>query len=186
MELQIQDLVSSIKKEGIDEAKKEAASIIAQAEKKAEEIVNAAKDQAAATVKDAEKEVNLLREIAQLSAQQALRDASITFEKEIQDKFKKILAVQVSQQLSSEAIVKLALAAIGNDNPGNFELEIAEVSEGLKAGLAAEINNGLEIKVGKIAKKGFRLACKDGSGFFDLTEDELVQMISSFMGDIQI
>ena len=46
MELQIQDLVSSIRKEGIEAANAEAESIIAEAKKKAESIVAGAKSEA--------------------------------------------------------------------------------------------------------------------------------------------
>ena len=38
MELQIQDLVSSIKKEGIDSANREAAALLAEAQKRADAI----------------------------------------------------------------------------------------------------------------------------------------------------
>ena len=46
MELQIQDLVSSIKKDGIDSANKEAAAILAEANKQADAIVAGAKAEA--------------------------------------------------------------------------------------------------------------------------------------------
>ena len=46
MELQIQDLVSSIKKDGIDSANQQAAAILADARKQADAIVAEAKSQA--------------------------------------------------------------------------------------------------------------------------------------------
>ena len=57
MELQIQDLVSSIRKEGIEAANAEAESIIAEAKKKAESIVSSAKSEAQQYKDTAEKEI---------------------------------------------------------------------------------------------------------------------------------
>jgi V/A-type H+-transporting ATPase subunit E len=41
------------------------------------------------------------------------------------------------------------------------------VTDALKAKLAKEIKEGLEIKPTKNVQAGFRLAAKDGSGYFD-------------------
>ena len=46
MELQIQDLVSSIRKEGVDAANAEAEKILAEARQKADAIVSEAREQA--------------------------------------------------------------------------------------------------------------------------------------------
>ena len=79
MELQIQNLVSSIRKEGIEAANKEAESIIAEAKKKAEAIVAGAKMEAQQYKDGAEKDIAILRESAAVSAEQAKRDAVLAF-----------------------------------------------------------------------------------------------------------
>ena len=58
MELQIQDLVTSIRKEGVEAARKEADAIIAQAKERAAAIEEEAKAQAAKTLEDASRETN--------------------------------------------------------------------------------------------------------------------------------
>ena len=73
MELQIQNLVSSIRKEGIEAANKEADSIIAEAKKKAEAIVAGAKTEAQQYKDGAEKEIAILRESAAVSAERRYR-----------------------------------------------------------------------------------------------------------------
>lgn len=186
MELQIQDLVTAIKKDGVDQAKKDAEKIISEANDKAQAIVSQAKEQASKTISAAEKEIAIMRESAKLSAQQALRDASITFEKEVQKAFNKVLTAELKKDLSSEVVGKLVVAALNQEDPNKYQLEIAEVNDALKAQLADQIKQGLEIKVGKANQKGFKLAAKDGSGYFDLSEDEIVQMVSNFMGEINI
>ena len=100
MELQIQDLVSSIRKEGIEAANAEAESIIAEAKKKAESIVAGAKSEAQQYKDSAEKEISILKESAAVSAEQAKRDAVLAFKTEIQGEFEKILASGIRKELS--------------------------------------------------------------------------------------
>ena len=59
MELQIQDLVSSIKKDGIDSANREAAAIVAEARKQSEAIVADAKAEADRLRGDAREEIEV-------------------------------------------------------------------------------------------------------------------------------
>ena len=59
MELQIQDLVSSIKKDGIDSANQQAAAILADARKQADAIVAEAKSQADKLRDDAKAEIDV-------------------------------------------------------------------------------------------------------------------------------
>ena len=59
MELQIQDLVSSIRKDGIEAANAEAEAIISEAKKKAETIVADAKAEAKSVQEASEKEIGI-------------------------------------------------------------------------------------------------------------------------------
>ena len=140
MELQIQDLVSSIRKEGIDAAQAEAGNIIAEAKKKAEEIIAQANAEAKSKKDSTEREISILKESAAMSAEQAKRDAVLSFKDEIKGEFEKILA--------------------------------------------AEIKNGLEIRPTKNVQAGFRLAAKDGSGYFDCSDEEIMQMLMPYFRDL--
>ena len=138
MELQIQDLVSSIRKDGIDAANAEAEAIITEAKKKADAIVAV----------------------------------------------EKILSVKVKDSLSDAALGKLIKAAIADEGVENYTAEVAQVSDALKAELAEEIKNGLEIKPAKGVRAGFRLAAKDGSGYFDCSDDEIMQMLMPYFRNL--
>ena len=173
MELQIQDLVSSIRKEGIDAAQAEAAKIIEQATAEA-------KNKKETT----EREIGILKESAIVSADQAKRDAVLAFKEEIQGEFKKILATDVKKALSDDALAKLIQAAVAGEDISGYTAEVAAVSDGLKAKLAKEIKEGLEIKPTKNVQAGFRLAAKDGSGYFDCSDDEIMQMLMPYFRDL--
>ena len=184
MELQIQDLVSSIRKDGIDAANAEAEAIISEAKKKAEMIIADAKAEAKNIQETSEKEINILKESAALSAEQAKRDAMLAFKNEVQAEFEKILSAKIKNNLSDAALGKLIQAVVADEDVQNYSVEVAEVSDSIKAELAEEIKNGLEIKPTKSVRAGSRLAAKDGSGYFDCSDEELMQMLMPYFRNL--
>lgn len=184
MELQIQDLVSSIRKDGIDAANAEAEAIISEAKKKAEMIIADAKAEAKNIQETSEKEINILKESAALSAEQAKRDAMLAFKNEVQAEFEKILSAKIKNNLSDAALGKLIQAVVADEDVQNYSVEVAEVSDSLKAELAEEIKNGLEIKPTRSVRAGFRLAAKDGSGYFDCSDEEIMQMLMPYFRNL--
>lgn len=184
MELQIQDLVSSIRKDGIEAANAEAEAIISEAKKKAEMIIADAKAEAKNIQETSEKEINILKESAALSAEQAKRDAMLAFKNEVQAEFEKILSAKIKNNLSDAALGKLIQAVVADEDVQNYSVEVAEVSDSLKAELAEEIKNGLEIKPTKSVRAGFRLAAKDGSGYFDCSDEEIMQMLMPYFRNL--
>ena len=184
MELQIQDLVSSIRKDGIDAANAEAEAIISEAKKKAEMIIADAKAEAKNIQETSEKEISILKESAALSAEQAKRDAMLAFKNEVQAEFEKILSAKIKNNLSDAALGKLIQAVVADEDVQNYSVEVAEVSDSLKAELAEEIKNGLEIKPTKSVRAGFRLAAKDGSGYFDCSDEEIMQMLMPYFSNL--
>lgn len=186
MEVQIQDLVTSIRKEGVDAANAEAETILANAKKKADEIVSKAKAEAEAEKETAEKEIAVLKESARVSADQAKRDAVLAFRTEVEKEYEKLLKRDIQKELSDEALGKLIRAALQGEDPGAYQAEVSEVSEGLKSELADEIRKGLTICPTKGVKAGFRLADKDGSGYFDCTDEEIAEMMMPYFRNLEI
>ena len=184
MELQIQDLVSSIRKEGIDVANAEAEVIISEAKKKAEAIVTDAKAEAKSIQETSEKEIGILKESAAISAEQAKRDAMLAFKTEVEAEFEKILSAKIKDTLSDAALGKLIQAVVVGEDVQNYSVEVSEVNDALKAELAEEIKNGLEIRPTKGVQAGFRLAAKDGSGYFDCSDEEIMQMLMPYFRNL--
>ena len=184
MELQIQDLVTSIRKEGVEAANAEAESIIAEAKKKADSLVAGAKAEAQQHKDAAEKEISILKESAAVSAEQAKRDAVLAFKTEIQGEFEKILAANIRKELKGDGLGKLIRAAVAGENVADYAAEVSEVSDALKKELADEIKKGLEIRPTKDVQHGFRLATKDGSGYFDCSDDGIMEMLMPYFRDL--
>lgn len=186
MELQIQDLVTSIRKEGVDAANAEADSIIAEARKKADAIISDAKAEAAAAKAGAEKEIGVMKESAAVSAEQAKRDAMLSFKTEVQKEYEKLLKNDIRKELSGAALGKLIRAALAGEDVAQYSAEVAAVSDELKAELADEVRNSLEIKPTRGVNAGFRLAAKDGSGYFDCTDDAIAEMMMPYFRNLEI
>ena len=186
MELQIQDLVTSIRKEGVDAANAEADSIIAEARKKADAIISDAKAEAAAAKAGAEKEIGVMKESAAVSAEQAKRDAMLSFKTEVQKEYEKLLKNDIRKELSGAALGKLIRAALAGEDVAQYSAEVAAVSDELKAELADEVRNGLEIKPTRGVNAGFRLAATDGSGSFDCTDDAIAEMMMPYFRNLEI
>ena len=186
MELQIGDLIASIRKEGIDAADQEAEKIVGEARKKAEDILAAANTEAKRLRESAQRDTELLKESANAEVSQAVRDAVLSFKSEIQSEYDKILSGEIRTALDDEALVKLIQAALAGEDASKYTAQIANVTEGLRSKLAAEIESGLEIKPVKNIKAGFRLAAKDGSGYFDCSDEEITQMLAPYLKQIKL
>ena len=186
MDLQIQDLVSSIKKDGIDSANQEAAAILADARKQADAIVADAKAEADKLRGDARAEIEVFKSSAQLDAQQAKRDAVLAFRQEIQREYEKLLSADVGKALDQQALVKLIQAAVQGEDVAAYTVEVGQVTDGLRQELAQELKAGLEIRPSKKVGAGFRLAAKDGSGYFDCSEQEIAEMLMPFFRDTRL
>ena len=109
-------------------------------------IVADAKAEAKSVQEASEKEIGILKESAAISAEQAKRDAMLAFKTEVQAEFEKILSAKIENNLSDAALGKLIHAVISDEDVKNYAVEVSEVNDSLKAELAEEIKNGLEIR----------------------------------------
>ena len=90
----------------------------------------------------------------------------------------------IGKELSGEGLGKLIRAAIAGENVADYAAEVSEVGDALKKELAQEIKNGLEIRPTKEVQQGFRLAAKDGSGYFDCSDDGIMEMLMPYFRDL--
>ena len=180
MEMQINDLVSAIKKEGVEKAQAEADRIISEANEKASEIVLKAQAEANAILKKAENEVEILKKSVETTAEYAKRDAMLFFKKAVENEFKKLLEADIEKNVNGEILARLIIAALNDENPSDYTVEVSEIIECLKSELAQKISQGLEIKPNPYVRVGFKLASKDSSGYFDCSDEEIEKMLSAF------
>jgi len=179
MEQQIQDLVSSIRKEGVEEANRERDEILSNTKAEAAKIVSDAKKEAEKMKGDAKNECSLLLESSKAAISQAARDVSLSLKASIEKEIDGILSADVKKAMDTEAMRKIILDAVSagfSDSDFILPKEKAdEVASSLKAELAKEMKAGLKISSG--SSDGIKIVANDGSGYVDLSNEEIVNLI---------
>ena len=181
MEIQIEDLVQSIKRDGIEQARKEADAILVTAKAQASDIIAASKAEAERNLENAKREI----ESSKALILQAQRDAVLSVKKELEAMLERIMADKVAKQLSEQSLAKLVIAAVDEEDPSKYAVEIDEAKASIKSSLAKQIEKGLEIRPVKGAGV-FKLCCKDGSGFYDFSDEQIASLLKPFLGEMKI
>ena len=188
MELQIQDLVNSIKRDGIAEAEKQAARIMSEAKEKADELVRTGAKEAAKMVEDAKREVSVMQQSGKAAVEQAGRDVILSLKKSINAHFDRLLESTVAKTLSGKELVALIVQVVKSDlvKPEEAAVELGNadfgsLAETLRAELATEMKKGLEIRPVPSVPVGFRLSAKDGSSYYDFSAEETARMLAPFL-----
>lgn len=187
MAQQIQDLVASIRKDGIEVAQKEAAQIIADAKAQADEIVSQGRKRASQLIEDAQKEIDVRDQSARASLQQASRDVQLSLKKAIQKQLDNLLVEKLEEAFSSKDMLSLVTSVVSQLSDGaNSEVQLSEkdfkrLASSLKSELSEKIKGGLEIKAVEKVQNGFRIAEKDGSGFYDFSAEETANLMAPFL-----
>ena len=187
MEQQIQDLVASIKKEGIEEAKKQSAEILASAKAEAEEIIKKAKAEGDKIIQDAKNSAKLEAESAKAQIVQAGRDVTLSLKQSVEALFNKILVEDCKKAMDASLLGQLITQAVNADLHG---VE-AEIPEGLKD----DVVKALSSEVAKLVKQkdflkeskgvlsGIKLSSNDGSGYIDMSASECALLVKPYLSE---
>ena len=179
MDVQLQELIDKIKKDGVASAETSAAQIIADAENQADGIVKEAKTESERFEKSSEDAIK-----------QAGRNLLISFRDGITSELKKIIESETATAYSKELLEKLIPETVkawaGKSEVNNLsvllsEKDLASLESGLKAALKDEIGKGLEIKPDKTLSNGFRIGLKDGSAFYDYSAESVAELFSAYL-----
>ena len=107
MEVQLQDLVEKIKRDGIASAEQQAAGIIAEAEKKAKAIVADAEKEAETLLKKTEVESQRFTNASEAAVKQACRNALIAFREGVVDSLNALIKTETAAAYNSDVLKTL-------------------------------------------------------------------------------
>ncbi|MCF7943931.1 MAG: hypothetical protein K9L75_00155 [Spirochaetia bacterium] len=187
MEVQVQELINSIKNDGIQAAEEEAKKIIEQAENKAEQIIKDAEKKADSIISEGENKVARKESSSKASLNQAGRDLIISLEKKITAILNSILERKISKALDSKTLEKVILEVIKSDITKDYKvLEISsnlkkDLQDGVMADLQKEMKAGMDIHPVDSIENGLRITDKDGSGYVSFTSEDIAAMLSPFI-----
>ncbi len=187
MEQQIQDLIASIRKEGIEEAKKESERIINEAKASAADIVAKAESERDKILENAKKSIALERQSSEAAIKQAARDVSLSLKKSIEESFQAILSQKVDAALSEDLLVRVLETVIKAEvtssdvyvelSEKDFKALVAKLAETFKA----QVKNGMEFRTSSSLSSGLRVIEKDGSFYVDMSGDECSKLLFPYL-----
>ncbi|MDR0497038.1 MAG: V-type ATP synthase subunit E [Treponema sp.] len=189
MEIQLQELIDKIKKDGIESASGEAARIKRDAEAEAARIVSQAQKEAVDIVNRGKADAERSEKAGVAAVEQASRNLVLAFKGEIQGLLDKLVAEAVSGSYSADVVKGILPELVKNwavMNTDSLSVLLSEgdlnkLDSGFKANLASALKGGVELKVGKSLDAGFRIMEKDGSAFYDFSAEAVAKMLSAYL-----
>ena len=186
MEQQIQDLINSIKKDGIDSATNESKRIIEEAEKKAEAIIKEANAERDKLLADGRRQLEKEKESFSQSLKMAARDLSLSFKKEVEGKIQALLDEKVKGAFDENLLKELLKTVIEAEFKGDVIVELPKeqktaVAQSLAEELASSLEKGVELSFSSSLQGGFRVLAKDGRAYIDLSDDEVTKLLYPYL-----
>ena len=189
MDIQLQELIEKIKKDGVSSAESAARKIIADAEKKAASIVSDAEVKADSIIKTAKAETDRMEKASEDAIAQAGRNLIISFRDGINKELSSIVNSETEKAMDKDLLKKLIPETV---KAWSANLDVDDVSlllpakdlkaleTSLKTALKAKIAKGLVIKSDASLSAGFRIGSKNGSAFYDFSA-EVAALFSAYL-----
>lgn len=190
MEVQLQELVEKIKKDGIETASAQAADIIRDAEAKAAAILSAARNEADSIVKNGQDEASRMEKAAVSAISQAGRNLILSFRDSILATLDSIIKTETAKSYDAAVLKELvpsvvhAWTASAKTDDISVLLSPADAEKldaAMKAALKNEIAKGLEIHASKAVSGGFRIGTKDGAAYYDFSAEAVASLFSEYL-----
>lgn len=190
MDAQLQELIETIKSEGVQTAEKQAEQIVASAEEKAAEIVQSAEKRAADLIASAHTEQEKLDHAGREALQQAGRDLILSVQNRLGEMFSAIVETATSEAISAD-VLENAIATVvsawseGKTGPVDVLIgasDLERVEKRLRSRLAEKLKGGTEIKIADTVKSGFRVGTKDGALYYDFTAESIAEALYAYVG----
>lgn len=190
MEIQLQELIDQIRKNGVDSAEAEAQTIIDAAKAEAEKIVADAKVQADKILADVAAENSRIVRSGEDALRQAGRNVLISFRESVARELKAIAGENISAVYSSESLAQLIINVVESwaQKPQAEELTVIlnsadlEKLEGtLLSALKSKMKNGVTLKANDNFDGGFRIALGSGGAYYDYSAEAVVDMLSNYL-----
>ena len=190
MDVQLQELIDKIKKDGVVTAEAEAAKIVEASEKKAEGIIADAQAKAAEIIKNAKAETERMEKASEEAIIQAGRNMLLSFKDSLIGELDGLIKAETEKAESKEVLTKLIPETVKAwaKNADASELSVLLSEKDLKilestltSELKAEVSKGLEIKPDKTLSAGFRIGVKNGAAYYDYSADSLAEMFAAYL-----
>lgn len=190
MDVQLQELIDKIKKDGVVSAETTAATIIAEAENKARAIISEAETKADATLKSAQVEIKRLEKAGSDAIKHAARNVLISFRDGINAQLCALINIETEKAYSADMLKTLIPETVKNWTAKSdadsltvllSEKDIKTLETQLLSALKAEVAKGLTVKADETLGAGFRIGVNDGSAYYDFSAQAVAELFSTYL-----
>lgn len=190
MEIQLQELIEQIKKNGVDIAETQAESILQSAKTEAEKIISDARAEAEKLLLNAKAENERMVKSGEEAICHAGRNVLISFRESVAKELNAILGEGVSEVYSPDSLAKLIVKFVEDwgKNPDAEDISVILNSEDLKllednllSCLKGKMQKGVTLKASDNFDGGFRIAVNNGKAFYDYSSEAVVEMLSNYL-----
>lgn len=190
MDIQLQELIDKIKKDGVAAADKSASEKIAQAQDEAARIVADAKEEAERIIKAASEETARMEKSSEDAMRQAARNSILSFRENITKELSAIVASETEKAYSPELLSKLIPETVRAWTEKTDASEVSvllnekdlhDLESSLVSALKTEISKGLMLKTDNSIGSGFRIGIKDGAAFYDFSAEAVADLFSAYL-----
>ena len=189
MDTQLQELIETIKAEGVQSAEKQAEQIVAAAEEKAQEITANAQKQAASIVEEAKADRSRQEAAGKEAVRQAARDLVLSVQAQLTAIFRRVVEGATGETfdagvLESAVVTVVQAWAEGRDERLDVLLsegDLKKIESNLRNRLAQQLAAGTEIKATPAVSNGFRIASRDGGVYYDFTADAVAEALAAYV-----
>lgn len=190
MEVQLQELIDQIKKDGVEAAENEARSIVDAAKEQAEKIISDAQVQANKLLFDAKTENERMMKSSEDAIRQAGRNLLISFRESVAKELNAVAGENITAVYSSDALAQLVIKAVECwvAKPDAEDVSVILNSKDLKsledallAALKERMLNGVTLKANDSFDGGFRIAVNNGAAYYDYSAEAVKEMLSNYL-----
>jgi V/A-type H+-transporting ATPase subunit E len=188
MEIQLQELIDKIKKDGIESASEEAARLKREAEVEARRIVEAARKEAEGIVARGKQDAERSEKAGAAALEQASRNLVLAFKGEIQTLLDKIVAAETAAALGDGVLTSCLPDLLKNWASKGGAVDLLLPEEQLKrlqswfsGKLASELKGGVELRADRNLGAGFKISNKDGSAYYDFSAESVAGLLSAYL-----
>lgn len=190
MEIQLQELLEKIKKDGVEAAESAAKAIIDTANSKAEKILADAKAKAEKIMNDAKAENAKIVQSGEDAITQAGRNLLISFRQSVAKELEVITDESINAVYSSDALSEIIVKVVEGwaKNPDTDKLSVILNSSDLErleatllSALKAKMLECVTLKPNDNFDGGFRIAVNEGSAYYDYSAKAVVEMLSNYL-----
>lgn len=190
MEIQLQELIEQIKKDGVAVAEAEAKNIVETAQAEAQKIIADAHAEADKILANAKSENERMVKSSEDAIRQAGRNLLISFRESVARELNAVISENVNAVYSSDALSELIIKIVEklavNSDVGDIEIilnekDADELQSLILSAIKEKMLKGVTLKPNNNFDGGFRIAVNNGSAYYDYSAEAVVDMLSNYL-----